>query len=237
MDSTGTTYLIQDGSGDSVTAAVNSTASTKYINASLGLGRWPEPVQGLVANAAGNTNPTAIQARTGGVLTAPYAFSQFYGTYGNELAGQRETGPAHRLRPSAGQSNPGNTFYVKNLSAATARHARGICQSDGVKAATLLGACTIDEAVLGKKAPRIYRSLPTNVTVGQISPPKGTGDTHSSIDHHGMLAARGDRAASHAHPSPPARSPDRQASALVSRGAIVTLLVTLLCPGRHNHGK
>jgi hypothetical protein len=179
LDSTGTTYLIQDGSGDSVTAAVSSTTSPKYINASLGLGRWPEPVQGLVANAAGNTNPTAIQARTGGVLTAPYAFSQFYGTYGTSWRVNEKLDLLTACGPPPAQSNPGSTFYVKNLSAATARQARDICLRDGVKAATLLGACTIDEAVLGKKAPLIYRTLPTNVTVGQISPPKGTGNTHS----------------------------------------------------------
>jgi hypothetical protein len=33
--------------------------------------------------------------------------------------------------------------------------------------------------VLGKKAPLVYRTLPTNVTVGQISPPKGSGGIHS----------------------------------------------------------
>ena len=48
-----------------------------------------------------------------------------------------------------------------------------------MKAPALLGACTIDEAVLGKKAPLVYRTLPTNATVGQINPPK-TGGTIGS---------------------------------------------------------
>ena len=178
-DPTGTTYLIQDGSGNSVTATISNTTNPKYINASLGLGRWPEPVQGLLANAAGNTNPTAIQARKGGVLTGPYAFSQFYGTYGNSW---RVTGDQDLLtacgRPPV-QSNPGNTFYTKNLPPATAQKAQAICVSQGVKATPLLDACTLDEAVLGQKAPLIFRTLPTNVTVGQINPPKGSGNIHS----------------------------------------------------------
>jgi len=178
LDETGTTYLIKDGSGDSVSAAVSSTTSPKYVNASVGLGRWPEPVQGLLANAPGNTNPTAIQTRTGRVLTAPYAFSPFYGTYGNSW---RVTKPD--LLTACGnppvQSNPGNIFYTSNLPPATARQARAICLSDGVKAPSLLGACTVDEAVLGKKAPLVYRTLPTNVTVGLISPPKALGTIHS----------------------------------------------------------
>jgi hypothetical protein len=172
LDSTGTTYLIQDGSGNSVAAAVSSTTSPKYINASVGLGSWPEPVQGLLANAAGNTNPTAIQARTGGVLTAPYVFSQFYGTYGGSW---RVVTKGDLLQPCGNpptQLNPGTTFYANNLPAAIARRARSICVGDGVTATSLLGACTIDEAVLGPKAPLVYRTLPTNVTVGQISPPK-----------------------------------------------------------------
>jgi hypothetical protein len=178
LDPTGTTYLIQDGSGDSVTAAISST-TPKYINASLGLGRWPEPVQGLLANAPGNTNPTAIQARSGGVLTAPYAFSPFYGTYGNSWQATAKQDLLTACGRAPVQSNPGNTFYVNNLPPAIARQARTICLNAGVKAAPLLGACTVDEAVLGKKAPLIYRTLPTNVTVGTISPPKGSSNIHS----------------------------------------------------------
>jgi hypothetical protein len=173
LDPTGTTYLIQDGSGNSVTAAVSSTTSPQYVNASLGLGRWPEPVQGLLANAAGTTNPTAIQANNGGVLTAPYNFSQFYSTYGKSW---RVTAKQDLLTPCGkplAASNPKNTFYTSNLPPAIARQAQDICQNDGVKAAPLLDACTIDEAVLGKNAPLVYRTLPSNVTVGQISPPKG----------------------------------------------------------------
>jgi hypothetical protein len=177
LDPTGTTYLIRDGSGNSVTAAVSSTTSPKYVDASLGLGRWPEAVQGLLANAAGNTNPTAIQARNGGVLTAPYTFGPFYRTYGKSW---RVTGKQDLLTPCGSppvQSNPKNTFYTSNLPPAIARQAQDICASEGVKAPPLLAACTIDEAVLGKNAPLVYRTLPTNVTVGLINPK--TGNIHS----------------------------------------------------------
>lgn len=173
LDSAGTTYLIQDGSGDSVSAAVSTTTSPKYINASLGLGRWPEPVQGLLANATGSTNPTAIEASTGTVLTAPYVFGQFYGTYAPSWqvtsAGQQDL-----LTPCGSvpiMSDPKNTFDAGDLSPATEQQAQAICEKDGVTAATLLDACTIDEAVLGPGAPLVFDTLPTDDTDGQISAP------------------------------------------------------------------
>ncbi len=173
LDPAGTTYLIRDGSGDSVSAAVSSTTSPKYINASLGLGRWPEPVQGLLANAAGNTNPTAIEASTGTVLTAPYSFSQFYGTYAQSWQ-VTATGRQDLLTPCGSApvlSDPKNTFDASDLPPATDQQAQATCEKDGVTAATLLDACTIDEAVLGPSAPLVYDTLPTGDTEGQISDP------------------------------------------------------------------
>ena len=148
LDPTGTTYLIQDGSGDSVSAAVSSATSPKYINASLGLGRWPEPVQGLLANAAGNTNPTAIEASTGTVLTAPYAFGQFYGTYAPSWQ-VTATDQQNLLTPCGSapvMSDPKNTFDASDLPPATDQQAQAICEKDGVTATTLLDRSAVEMA-------------------------------------------------------------------------------------------
>jgi hypothetical protein len=171
LDPTGTTYLIEDASGDSVSAAVSTTTSPKYINATVGLGTWPESVQGLLANASGSTNPTAIETSTGTVLTAPYNFSEFYGVYGKSwqvgATGQQDLltpcGPA----PIA--SDPNDIFDGGDLPPAIDQQAQTDCEDDGVTAATLLAACTIDEAVLGTSAPVVYETLPTGDTDGQIS--------------------------------------------------------------------
>ena len=57
-------------------AEVNPT----WINVSVGLGKWPNKVSGLLANSGGNVNQ--IAARDGTVLTAPFAFQEFYQRYG-----------------------------------------------------------------------------------------------------------------------------------------------------------
>jgi hypothetical protein len=171
LDPTGTTYLIKNAGGDSVSAAISTTTSPKYINATVGLGTWPEPVHGLLANAPGSTNPTAIETSTGTVLTAPYSFSEFYGTYGKSWQ-VSTTGKQDLLMPcgpAPTASDPNNVFYEDELPPAIDQQAQTDCEDDGVIAATLLAACTIDEAVLGTSAPVVYESLPTGDTEGQIS--------------------------------------------------------------------
>ena len=46
----GNVYLIRDGNGNSVQATVQP-GSTPHVDVTVGLGEWPEPVQGLLANA------------------------------------------------------------------------------------------------------------------------------------------------------------------------------------------
>ena len=48
----GNVYFITGHSGDSVRAVVNAS----WINVSVGLGHWPDKVNGLLANADGNVN-------------------------------------------------------------------------------------------------------------------------------------------------------------------------------------
>jgi hypothetical protein len=165
---TGTTYLILDKAGDSVTAAVNP-GTPGWIGTSVGLGRWPEPVHGLLANAG--TNPNALQARGGAVLTAPFNFSQFYNTYGNSWRIPATQSLLSACGTKTPTSNPANVLYTGNLPPKLATTARAACVAAGVHAPGLLDACTVDTAVLGTNAIRPYQGLPANVTWGKITPP------------------------------------------------------------------
>ena len=68
-------------SGDSVRATVNNgaTANSSYIDVSVGLGRWPSNVRGLLANANGKVSD--VEAQDGAVLTSPFNFEKLYGHY------------------------------------------------------------------------------------------------------------------------------------------------------------
>jgi len=165
----GSTYLIQDTSGDSVTATVN-TGSPNWINLGVGLGRWPEAVTGLLANAG--TGVTSIAERGGTVLTAPFDFKQFYGDYSSSW---RISGTQQDLLTACGSAppstDPSNVFYTGNLAVKTAQAAQAVCEADGVTAPALLDPCTVDEAVLGQGAPGVYATVPASVTIGKINPP------------------------------------------------------------------
>ncbi len=174
----GNAYLIQDAAGDSVTAAVNN-GSPDWINASVGLGRWPETVQGLLANAG--TDVEAVQARSGTVLTAPFAFKEFYGLYGNSWRVPASQSLLSACGTKVASGNPQNVFYPNDLPPKIASAARAACLAAKVRAAPLLDACTVDVAVLGRKAPfSIYRTMPTDITWGKITPP--TANRHTT--HH-----------------------------------------------------
>ena len=89
----GNVYSIRSKNGDSVRAQVNP-GNPAWINASVGLGRWPATVHGLLANAGTNVN--AIASSGGTVLTAPFAFNDFYHLYAESCA--RPRGPVIALR-------------------------------------------------------------------------------------------------------------------------------------------
>ena len=136
----------------------------------------PEPVHGLLANAG--TNPHALQARNGTVLTAPFNFSQFYNTYGNSWRIPATQSLLSACGTKTPTSNPTNVLYAGNLPPKLATTARAACVAAGVTAAPLLDACTVDTAVLGQGAISAYRNLPANVTWGKITPPAAS--THTT---------------------------------------------------------
>ena len=101
-------------------------------------------------------------------MTAPFSFGKFYKQYGNSW---RVT-PAQDLLSACGtkfaSGNPTANYEASSLPHQEFLSAHAICVSAGVRAPALLDACTLDVAVLGKKAVNVYRTLPTNVTWGKI---------------------------------------------------------------------
>jgi hypothetical protein len=164
----GSVYVMTDKNGNSVQATVQGGA-TPHVDLSVGLGRWPEPVYGLLANAGNRVN--AVESRQGAVFTAPFTFSGFYGSYGNSwrVSGSQDLLSAcnGRTGPVKG-SNPTQVFYAANLPTKVASSARAACVAAHVHETALLNACTVDVAVLGKQAVLAYRALPTPAFWGII---------------------------------------------------------------------
>jgi hypothetical protein len=161
----GNVYLITDANGDSVRAEVNPT----WINVSVGLGKWPTKVSGLLANAGGNVNQ--IAARDGGVLTAPFAFQELYQRYGQSW----RVAPEESLLSACGErsvetGNPERTFYAGDLDKQVYERTRGVCTAAGVKGDALLDACTLDVAVIGNDAAAtVFVNARQPVAVGTIA--------------------------------------------------------------------
>jgi hypothetical protein len=156
----GNTYLIRGQRGESVRAQVNNG----WIDVSVGLGRLPSSVRGLLANAGGNVNQVATL--TGAVLTWPLSFKTLYFRYGDSWL----VPPAQSLlcgRKRVVHRNPSRPFYAKNLPPRIAQRAGAICIRAGVRKGPLLDACTLDVAVIGKaSAARAYINRPAPVAVG-----------------------------------------------------------------------
>ena len=164
----GNVYLIEDGNGNSVQATVQPGV-TPHVDVTVGLGKWPEPVQGLLTNA-GNSN-NAIESRTGAVFTAPFVFSQLYGPYGNSWlvpASQDLLSACNGKTRGVEHINPREPFFAQNLPQKVAAAARAVCAKFGVEAAPVLNACMIDVAVLGPRGALVYRTLGTPAVWGIV---------------------------------------------------------------------
>ncbi len=160
---TGNSYLIRSASGDSVHAVLNPT----WIDADVGLGLVPSNAKGLLVNANGNVNQ--IAARDGTVLTAPFAFDQLYGAFADSW---RVPANASLLSVCSGDAAetgiPSRTFYAADLNLRDRLRARAICLAAGVKEKSLLDPCTLDVAVLGRKAAKVYVDAIPPAAVGLI---------------------------------------------------------------------
>ena len=65
----GNLYSVRDMNGNSV-QVTDQPAATHYLDVVVGLGHWPNNVQGLLASAKDNVS--AVVARTGTVFPAPF---------------------------------------------------------------------------------------------------------------------------------------------------------------------
>jgi hypothetical protein len=172
---TGNVYLVQDEmTGDGIRAEDNGT----YINLTIGLGHWPAKVRGVLANA--NENVKAIEARTGAVLIAPFAFNQLY----HEFADSWRVPERESLLAPCGErvvtGVPKAPFYANDLPPQLRERAQRVCTAAGIREKALLEACTIDVAFTGREAAaKVYVGMRTPAAVGQILTSgggKGDGD-------------------------------------------------------------
>lgn len=167
---TGNVYLIRSVHGNSVQAVINS-GHPNWINVSVGLGRWPEVVRGLLANA--RNNPRAIESRGGVILTAPFHFNPFYHVYGDSWRVPARQSLLNVCGGKVVSGDPRNLMYPGNINPQLAGPARQACLQAGVsdRSPAVLDACTVDVAVLNKEAVLAYLGLPANLIFGKITKP------------------------------------------------------------------
>jgi hypothetical protein len=160
----GNVYVIMGQNGDSVRATVNPT----WIDVSVGLGRWPAKVSGLIANPNGNVNQ--IEARDGTVLTNPFPFEDLYHRYADSW----RVAPRESLLSVCGGNEiergiPRKPFYASDLEPKVREKALAVCIAAGVKAGPLLDACTLDVAVIGNDAAaKVFVGTGTPVALGNV---------------------------------------------------------------------
>lgn len=164
----GDVYLVIDQSGNSLRAEV---VNKEYINASVGLGRWPTRVFGLLANATGTADE--IAPRHGPPLKAPFNFANLYESYGNTWRVSANEDLLLACGETPLQGNPAKPLTVNDLDPQDYKRARAVCVAAGVKDEALIQACSIDVVVLKTdKAAEVFAHAPAPTVVGnQIVPP------------------------------------------------------------------
>ena len=162
----GNVYYVLAPTGDSIRATLNGA----YIDVSVGLGRWPNNVRGLLGFANGNTN--AVVARDGTVFASPFSFTDLYQRYGDSW---RVEASASLLSDCKGRQierrNPSKPFFANDLDPKIAKRTRAICLAAGVKLGVFLDSCMIDVAVIGSEtAAKVFVRLPAPKAVGNPAP-------------------------------------------------------------------
>jgi hypothetical protein len=161
---TGNQYVVTDPQGDSVTAGLNSSLGAPYLNVNVGLGTYPEPVSGLLANAPGTDNE--LETSTGAIIDTPVDLTTLYDVYGDSW---RVPASQSLVAVCGGQlqnADPTAPFWADELPVSLENQSQAVCAKDGVQNATLLEACTLDVAVLGNSAAAEYVGEPAPVDVG-----------------------------------------------------------------------
>ena len=174
MRRVGNVYDIVDADGNSVRATLNSYGGATWIDVSVGLGKWPSTVKGLIANVNGNLNQ--IATRDNFVLTNPFNFDELYHRFADSW---RVTGEASMLSACSARVEAGaptRTFYATDLAEGVREKARAVCTAAGVKQGALLDACTLDVAVIGRdEAAKAFVDAPQPAGVATIAGGGGVG--------------------------------------------------------------
>lgn len=166
----GDAYTVVGAHGDSVHATLHST----YFDVSVGLGRWPVPVRGVLANAG--KRPNQIATRSGAVLTAPFAFADLY----HRFADSWRVAPGDSLLSPCGERPseagiPKAPFYAKALAPEVFKRSREVCMEAGVRVPAWIEACTIDVAVIGESAAKAFVGKPAPKVAGRVVAVYGRG--------------------------------------------------------------
>jgi hypothetical protein len=176
---TGNQYVVTDPQGDSVTAGLNTSLDAPYLNVNVGLGTYPEPVSGLLANAPGTDNE--LETSTGTIIGTPVDLTTLYDVYGDSW---RVPAPKSLVAVCGGQTqnaDPTAPFWADELPLTLENQSQTVCTKDGVQNATLLEACTLDVAVLGDGAAAQYegQAAPVDVGFSEDTDPPGSGSSPS----------------------------------------------------------
>ena len=153
-------YFVLAPGGDSIRATLNGA----YIDVLVGLGRSPSNVRGLLANANGKVNE--VEAQDGAVLTSPFAFQSLYGHYADSWRVSPKKSMLSPCGESVERGIPKKPFFANDLEPQLAKRNRELCMKAGVKEGPLLDACTIDVAVIGGGAAKVFAGMPAPEAVG-----------------------------------------------------------------------
>jgi hypothetical protein len=157
----GNTYIVRGPSGDSIRAMDN----TKYIDVTVGLGRWPSNVRGLLANAGQGNN--SIATSNGNVLTSPFSYEVLYGSFAEGWQVPSTESMLSACGRGVERGVPKKLFFAKDLDPRLAARTRAICVKAGVKEGPLLEACALDVAVIGSStAAKVFATTPNPLVVG-----------------------------------------------------------------------
>jgi len=163
---TANAYVVIDQRGNSLRAELQDT----HINATVGLGKWPTDVRGVLANARTSRNTVnKIQARTGAILTAPFPYNRLY----HEYADSWRVAQGESLLSPCGENVetgiPRAPFYARNLDRDHHERGRTVCTAAGVKPGPLFEACILDVAVIGKdEAAQVFVGARAPKAVGRV---------------------------------------------------------------------
>ncbi|WNI16836.1 discoidin domain-containing protein [Actinacidiphila sp. ITFR-21] len=155
----GSQYVVTDPQGDSVTATMNPG----YLDVFVGLGSYPQPVTGLLANAPGTNNQ--LRTSTGTNIPIPVDLTTLYQVYGDSWRVPADQSLVAVCGDQTPATDPTTPLWADQLPTALHDRAQAVCQQDAVKDATLLEACTLDVAVLGDGAATEFIGEPAPVNV------------------------------------------------------------------------